>query len=59
MKLKSQALLEYILVLELALIISAIVFAIVLNITIYGARLVANRTKAVVEELEKMRTCLT
>ena len=59
MKLRSQALLEYILVLELALIISVIVFAMALNTAIYGARLVANRTKAVVEELEKMRTCFT
>ena len=50
--------LEYALAMGFALLIAVIVFAIVLNIVIHGGRLVANETKAVVEELEKMRTSL-
>ena len=59
MKLRSQALLEYALALGFALLVAVIVFAIVINLAIYGGKLVANETKAIVEELEKMRTCLT
>jgi len=59
MKLRSQALLEYSLALGFALLIAVIVFAIAVNLAIYGGKLVANETKAIVEELEKMRTCLT
>ena len=58
MKLRSQALLEYGLALGFALLVAVIVFAIVVNIAIYGGKLVANETKAVVEELKKMRTSL-
>ena len=59
MKLRSEALLEYALALGFALLVAVIVFAIVINLAIYGGKLVANETKAIVEELEKMRTCLT
>ena len=59
MKLRSQALLEYGIALGFALLVAVIVFAIVINLAIYGGKLVANETKAIVEELEKMRTCLT
>jgi len=58
MKLRSEALLEYALALGFALLIAVIVFAMAVNLAIYGGKLVASETKAVVEELEKMRTSL-
>jgi len=58
MKLKSQALLEYTLAMGFAVLIAVIVMAVVVNLAIYGGKLMANETKAVVEELKKMRTSL-
>ena len=55
---RSQALLEYGLALGFALLVAVIVFAIVLNVAIHGGWMVMNETKAVVEELKKMRTSL-
>jgi len=55
---RSQALLEYALALGFALLVAVIVFAIVINIAIYGGKLVANETEKVLEELERMRTSL-
>ena len=55
MKLRSQAALEYGLMLGFAVLIAVVVALIVVNIAIHGGRLVANETEAVVEELEKMR----
>jgi len=55
---RSKALLEYALAMGFALLIAVIVFAIVLNVAIHGGKMVVNETKAVVEELEKMRTSL-
>jgi len=55
---RSKALLEYALAMGFALLIAVIVFAIAVNLAIYCGKLVASETKAVVEELEKMRTSL-
>ena len=55
MKLRSQAALEYGLVLGFAVLIAVVVMLVVVNLAIHGGRLVMNETEAVVEELEKMR----
>ena len=59
MKLRSQAALEYGLVLGFAVLIAVVVMLIAVSIAVHGGRLVMNETEAVVEELEEMRTCLT
>jgi len=52
---RSQALLEYGLALGFALLVAVIVFAIVINVVVYGGKLVANETEKVLEELEKLK----
>jgi len=48
---RSQALLEYLLALALALLIASYVFSAVLNVAVQGGELVKNVTKKIIEEL--------
>jgi len=52
---RSQALLEYGLALGFALLVAVIVFAIAVNLAIYGGKLVSSETEKVLEELEKLK----
>jgi len=55
---RSQAALEYGLMLGFAVLIAVVDMLVVVNLAIHSCRLVMSETEAVVEELERMRTSL-
>jgi len=58
LRMRSQAALEYGLVLGFAVLVAVIVMWIVISIMAQGAKFVSNGTEKVLEELEEMRTSL-